>query len=83
MSKGRAKAMIHFVFRIFAAELHSLACSLGVECRRNVDNSCTHYVCQSKGAGDKELKVAKDNGCHLVSPHWIYEVSHLHHEHSS
>ena len=75
---GRGRIQMCFfcvTFHIFTADLHSLACLLGAECRRYVDDSCTHYVGQSKGTGDKEWKAAKDRGCYLVSPHWVFEVS--------
>ncbi|XP_064393637.1 DNA topoisomerase 2-binding protein 1-A-like isoform X3 [Halichondria panicea] len=60
------------------AQLKSLALEMGAEFKKRLDHKCTHYVYQGKATEalrDREVKMAKEQDCFIVSPHWITACS--------
>eukprot|EP00118_Oscarella_pearsei_P004465 m.19150 g.19150 ORF g.19150 m.19150 type:complete len:1238 (+) comp27800_c0_seq1:76-3789(+) len=54
-------------------ELHNIASSLGADHRYVYDSTCTHVVHQGRlQDGGRELRLARENGAAVVSPHWLY-----------
>ncbi|XP_033099642.1 DNA topoisomerase 2-binding protein 1-like isoform X2 [Anneissia japonica] len=52
---------------------NKIATELGADFRWTYDPTCTHFIYQGRAKdSSKELKLAKEQNKHVVSPHWLF-----------